>query len=60
MTVFEGPGLVFDRANECSVETARLDSSELQPGQVIVEVEVSVVSVGTEVANFTGLDPAVC
>ena len=58
MTVFEGPGLVFDRANECSVETARLDSSELQPGQVIVEVEVSVVSAGTEVANFTGLDPA--
>ena len=57
MTVFEGPGLVFDRANECSVETARLDSSELQPGQVIVEVEVSVVSAGTEVANFTGLDP---
>ncbi len=33
-----------------------VDEALLAPGKVLVEVELSVVSAGTEVANFTGLD----
>ena len=57
MSVFTGPGLVFAGERDCRVEEAVVDEAALTPGQVVVEVEVSVVSAGTEVANFTGLDP---
>ncbi|HTX02014.1 MAG TPA: hypothetical protein VMD59_24740, partial [Acidimicrobiales bacterium] len=52
-----GPGLVFVGERDCRVEEAELDTSSLAPGQVVLELEISVVSAGTEVANFTGLDP---
>jgi threonine dehydrogenase-like Zn-dependent dehydrogenase len=57
MSTFTGPGLVFAAERDCRVEEAVLDESALKPGEVGIEVEVSVVSAGTEVANFTGLDP---
>jgi threonine dehydrogenase-like Zn-dependent dehydrogenase len=57
MSVFTGPGLVFAGERDCRVEEAVLEEPALGPGEVAIEVEVSVVSAGTEVANFTGLDP---
>ena len=35
----------------------RWTRGSLGPGEVVVDLEVSIVSAGTEVANFTGLDP---
>ena len=55
--MFSGKGLVFVEENRCEVETVTIDESGLEPGQLIIETECSVVSAGTEVANFTGLDP---
>jgi 2-desacetyl-2-hydroxyethyl bacteriochlorophyllide A dehydrogenase len=52
-----GPGLVFVGERDCQVEEVRVDESSLGAGEAVVDVEVSVVSAGTEVANFTGLDP---
>ena len=52
-----GRGLVFVDANRCEVEEVHIDEANLLPGQVAIETECSVVSAGTEVANFTGLDP---
>ncbi len=57
MSVFTGTGLVFEGERDCRVEEVVIDESTLQPGEILVEVEMSVVSAGTEVANFTGLDP---
>lgn len=57
MTVFRASGLVFVGVRDCQVEEFAVDTSSLKPSEVLVEVEVSVVSAGTEVANFTGLDP---
>jgi threonine dehydrogenase-like Zn-dependent dehydrogenase len=54
---FRGPGLVFVAERDCRVEEAVVDTSSLRPGEVVLEVECSVISAGTEVANFTGLDP---
>jgi 2-desacetyl-2-hydroxyethyl bacteriochlorophyllide A dehydrogenase len=54
-----GPELVFAGERDCRVEQLSIDEASLQPGELLVEVEVSVVSAGTEVANFTGLDPRV-
>ena len=57
MSVFTGPGLVFVGERRCRVEDALVDEASLGPGEVLIEVDVSVISAGTEVANFTGLDP---
>ena len=57
MTVLRGPGLVFVGEHDCRVEETEIDDEALGPGEVLIEVEVSVVSAGTEVANYTGLDP---
>ena len=57
MSVFTGPGLVFVGERECHVEEAVVDEASLGAGEVLIEVDISVVSAGTEVANFTGLDP---
>ncbi len=57
LTVLRGPGLVFVGEHDCRVEEAEVDDASLNPAEVLVEAEVSVVSAGTEVANFTGLDP---
>jgi threonine dehydrogenase-like Zn-dependent dehydrogenase len=55
--VFKGPGLVFVGERDCKVEEVAIDESSLEPGGVVVAVDVSVISAGTETANFTGLDP---
>ena len=55
--MLEGPGLVFVGERDCQVEDVRVDETALAPGEVVVDLEVSVISAGTEVANFTGLDP---
>jgi len=57
MTTWRGQGLVFVAERDCRVEEVAIDDAALQPGEVLVEVSCSVVSAGTEVANFTGLDP---
>jgi threonine dehydrogenase-like Zn-dependent dehydrogenase len=59
MATWVGPGLVFAGERDCRVEEVSVDEEALQPGELVVEVELSVVSAGTEVANFTGLDPRV-
>jgi 2-desacetyl-2-hydroxyethyl bacteriochlorophyllide A dehydrogenase len=48
---------VFVGERDCQVEEIEVDDSALGPAEVLIEVEVSVVSAGTEVANYTGLDP---
>ena len=57
VSTFSGPGLVFVGERNCQVEEAVVDGSSLRAGEVVVELEVSIVSAGTEVANFIGLDP---
>jgi hypothetical protein len=52
-----GTGLVFDRDRDCLFEEMVIDGSSLQPGEFLVQLELSDVSAGTELANFTGLDP---
>jgi threonine dehydrogenase-like Zn-dependent dehydrogenase len=55
--MLNGPGLVFVGERDCKVEEVQVDETSLGPGEVLVDLEVSVISAGTEVANFTGLDP---
>ena len=55
--MLSGPGLVFVGERDCKVEEAQVDEKLLGPGEVVVDLEVSIISAGTEVANFTGLDP---
>jgi threonine dehydrogenase-like Zn-dependent dehydrogenase len=57
MTTFSGKELVFRRERCCEVAVARRDADALGPGQVLVEARYSLISQGTELANFTGLDP---
>ena len=55
--MLSGPGLVFVGERDCKLEEVSVDEGSLGPGEVVVDLEVSIVSAGTEVANFTGLDP---
>jgi threonine dehydrogenase-like Zn-dependent dehydrogenase len=55
--MFAGKGLVFGAPHRCELEQVELDEAALQPGELIVQNECTMVSAGTEVANFTGLDP---
>lgn len=55
--MFAGMGLVFVGPHECRLEQVELDEGSLRPGELIVENECTIVSAGTEVANYTGLDP---
>ena len=55
--MFKGDGLVFVGPSQCEVEVVELSPDDLGPGELIIENEWSVISAGTEVANFTGLDP---
>jgi threonine dehydrogenase-like Zn-dependent dehydrogenase len=57
MTTFSGKELVFRHERCCEVGVAELDSGTLGPGQLLVEARYSLISQGTELANFTGLDP---
>ena len=57
MTRFSGKELIFRQERCCEVGVAELDSDTLGPGQLLVEVRYSLISQGTELANYTGLDP---
>jgi NADPH:quinone reductase-like Zn-dependent oxidoreductase len=57
MTMFTGKELIFRRQRFCEVGVAQLDSGNLGPGQLLLEVRYSLISQGTELANYTGLDP---
>ena len=57
MTTFTGNELIFRRERLCELGTARFDADALGPGQMLVRTWYSLVSQGTEAANFTGLDP---
>jgi 2-desacetyl-2-hydroxyethyl bacteriochlorophyllide A dehydrogenase len=57
MGTFSGRELIFRRERCCEIGVARLDSDTLGPGQLLVEARYSLISQGTELANFTGLDP---
>jgi len=54
--MFTGPGLVFTRDGHCHVEGVAVDELTMGPGEVLVEVDVSVVNTDTEAANFVGGD----
>jgi len=49
----------FMSPRECVVEEMDLGSEPLRGGQFLLETEYSVVSVGTELANYAGIDPGV-
>ena len=51
--------LVFPAACRCEVETFAIDPQALRPEQALLQTEVSLVSTGTELANYSGLDPGV-
>jgi 2-desacetyl-2-hydroxyethyl bacteriochlorophyllide A dehydrogenase len=57
MPTFSSKELIFQRERSCEVGTAELDSETLGPGQLLIEVRYSLISQGTELANYTGLDP---
>ncbi len=57
--MLNGPGPVFVGERDCQVEEVHVDETSLAPGEVVLDLEVSVISAGTAVANFTGLDPRV-
>jgi threonine dehydrogenase-like Zn-dependent dehydrogenase len=57
MAIFSGKELIFRRKRCCEVGVAGLDTDMLGPGQLLIEARYSLISQGTELANFTGLDP---
>jgi 2-desacetyl-2-hydroxyethyl bacteriochlorophyllide A dehydrogenase len=57
VVTFSGNELVFRRERQCELGTARFDADALGPGQLLIRTCYSLVSQGTEAANFTGLDP---
>jgi len=51
--------LVFPARCRCVVEEFEIDPAALRPGEALLRTEVSVMSTGTELANYSGLDPGV-
>lgn len=51
----KGRGVVFQGHEQAVLETFDLDATDLQPGEVLVRGEYSIVSAGTEGASYTGL-----
>ncbi len=49
----------FIAPRECIVEEETVAAADLSGGQFVLETECSIVSVGTEVANYSGIDPTV-
>src|SRR5580704_19002247 len=49
----------FMSPRECVVEEIDLGSEPLRGGQFLLETEYSVISVGTELANYAAIDPGV-
>jgi 2-desacetyl-2-hydroxyethyl bacteriochlorophyllide A dehydrogenase len=57
VVTFSGNELIFRRERLCELGTAQFGADALGPGQLLVQTCYSLVSQGTEAANFTGLDP---
>jgi 2-desacetyl-2-hydroxyethyl bacteriochlorophyllide A dehydrogenase len=57
MTTFSGKELIFRHERCCEVGVAELNPDTLGSGQLLVEARYSLISQGTELANYTGLDP---
>jgi 2-desacetyl-2-hydroxyethyl bacteriochlorophyllide A dehydrogenase len=51
--------LVFPERRRCVVEDGPLAAGALGPDRVLLQTEVSLMSTGTELANYSGLDPGV-
>ena len=49
---------IVRRENHVEIETADLDGN-LGSGEVLIETETTFISAGTELANYTGIDPTV-
>ena len=49
---------IVRRENHVELETADLPDSPA-PGEVLIETETTFISAGTELANYTGIDPTV-
>jgi len=54
-----GRRLVFPEKGRCVVESFTLDPEALRPDQVLLQTEMSLMSTGTELANYSALDPGV-
>ncbi len=54
-----GRRLCFPEKCRCVVEPFAVDPDALRPDQVLLETELSLMSTGTELANYSALDPGV-
>jgi NADPH:quinone reductase-like Zn-dependent oxidoreductase len=59
MTKLQGKGVRFFGPRQCGMEDIEIDPGTLMPGQFVLETESSVVSAGTELANYAAIDPGV-
>ena len=57
--VISGRRLVFPEKCRCVLEPFTLDAAALEPDQVLLRTELSLISTGTELANYSALDPGV-
>jgi 2-desacetyl-2-hydroxyethyl bacteriochlorophyllide A dehydrogenase len=55
----EGRRIVFTAPNEARFESFMLDEADVADDEVVLETSATLVSTGTELANFTGLSPDV-
>lgn len=55
----EGRRILFTAPNEATLERFTLGDQEVAPDEVLLETRWSLISTGTELANFTGLSPNV-
>ncbi|MDP7399983.1 MAG: zinc-binding alcohol dehydrogenase [Lentisphaeria bacterium] len=51
--------VVVTGANEVELQDLEIDSESLEPHQVLIETECSFISAGTELANYTAVEPLV-
>jgi NADPH:quinone reductase-like Zn-dependent oxidoreductase len=59
LTSLRAKTIRFLGPRQCAVEDIEIDLSALRPGQFLLETEYSVVSAGTELANYAAIDPGV-
>lgn len=57
--VLHGRRLVFPGRRRCLVEPFTIEAGALGAGQILLQTELSLMSTGTELANYSGLDPGV-
>ncbi len=57
--VLQGRRLVFPGRRRCLLEPFTIEVGALGAGQVLLQTEISLMSTGTELANYSGLDPGV-